>query len=619
MISPATESHAVLGHGSSLLNMAGHCAGALIFGIFLFLLARDRAGSRLHGRRLTLSAVALALAWNLGALLLIAMPPGWPGLYSAVEFLSFGSLSILAPVLLHLSLNRRGFLAIIGYVIGAAAVSLHLVHTLFQRPEYHLYALALMAFGLGAVTLVSIVLLLISSRSDRESLVRQVLGSTLLFIFIGTYVHFGLDHGARTWSNELILHHASIPLALFIILHNHRFVLLDALIRFCTNAVLAGLFAYAGLALMQAAAPTSAGESAFVSQGVRFLCFCLALLLFALVRERVQRLLTRMVFRRSDPAILATELRSTAADLKEEPAYLPWALDRIASFMHADRIQPTSTNLPLSLQSSGIVAPVLSTDLPELRNSLEELGVEAIVPLRFSASEVSFLFLARRRGGQPYLSEDLKHLGQFAAIVVELVQAFRGSELLRLAARAELRALQAQINPHFLFNALNTLYGLVPRQAAEAREMVVNLSDIFRYFLKNDETTILLEEELRIVAAYLQIEALRLGPKLRKEIQVDPEALRVSIPILSIQPLVENAVKHGVASNPEGGRVRLVVRSTPTGVLILVEDSAPAPGTSTRSSNWARASACKTFRGACALPMGWMRICASRAAPMELR
>jgi len=199
--------------------------------------------------------------------------------------------------------------------------------------------------------------------------------------------------------------------------------------------------------------------------------------------------------------------------------------------------------------------------------------------LRFSGTEVFFLLLGRRRGGQPYLSEDLKHLGQFGAIVGDQVQAFRESELRRLAVRAELRALQAQINPHFLFNALNTLYGLVPRQAAEARQMVLDLADIFRYFLRNEEAAIPLEEELRIVEAYLQIETLRLGGKLRKEIQVDPEALRIPIPILSIQPLVENAVKHGIAPNPEGGSVHLVARLAPGGLNVLVRNTGAGFGT----------------------------------------
>ncbi|MGD0497099.1 MAG: histidine kinase [Bryobacteraceae bacterium] len=572
----AAGGYAQLGHGASLLNMGGHCVGVLLFGIFLFLLVRDRAGSRLRGSGLAFAAAGLAFAWNLGALLLIAMPPGWPGLSSVVEFLGFSSLSLLAPVLLHLSLNHRCPLAVAGYLTGAGAVGLYLADAILHRPEYHLYALSLMAVGLGSVTLVSAVHLAVSSASDRRGRLRQVLGTGLLLIFIGTYVHLGWNQGAHAaWPQELVLHHASVPLALFIILHNHRFVLLDALIRFCANVLLVALFAFACLKVIHA----GAGSTGAASQGALALAVCLLFLLFAFAREAFQRLLTRIVFRRGDSSMVARELRSKASELKEEAAYLAWALDRIARFMGADRIRAGQETLAAKLQASGITAPALYTDLPDLRKPLEDLGVEAIVPLRFSGTEVSFLLLGRRPGGRPYLSEDLRHLGQFASIVADHVQTLRESELRRLAARAELRALQAQINPHFLFNALNTLYGLVPRQAAEARAMVVSLADVFRYFLKNEETTILLEEELRIVEAYLQIETLRLGAKLRKEIQVDPEALRVPIPILSIQPLVENAVKHGIAPQAAGGLVRLEARVSDGGVNILVEDTGSGFGT----------------------------------------
>ncbi len=536
MVSPNTAAYAALGHGSSLLNMAGHCAGALVFGIFLFLLARDRAGSRLRGSRLTIAAAALAFAWNLGALALIAMSPAHSLLSALIEMLSFSSLSLLAPVLLHLSLNHRCRLAVAGYVTGAAAAALHLAEIALARPQLHVYALGLMAVGLGGVTLASAVHLIGSTDPERQSLLRRLLGTALLFIFVGTYVHVGLDHGAHTWSNELILHHASVPLALLIILHNHRFVLLDALIRFCANFVLAALFAFLCLRLVRAnfLASDITGDAALG------LAIALLFLVFVLARGRLQKWMTRIVFRRGDPVALAAQLRS-AADLKDEAAYLDWAMDRIAAFMHAERI----LQVPLTV-------PALSTDLPDPRKAL---------------------LLGRRRGGQPYMSEDLAHLREFAAVVTDRVQAFRESELRRLAARAELRALEAQINPHFLFNALNTLYSLVPRQAAEARQTVLNLADIFRYFLKNENSTIPLEEELRIVDAYLQIETLRLGDRLRKEIHVDPGALRVPIPILSVQPLVENAVKHGISPKAAGGSVRLEARLAGGGLNILVRDT----------------------------------------------
>jgi two-component system LytT family sensor kinase len=142
-----------------------------------------------------------------------------------------------------------------------------------------------------------------------------------------------------------------------------------------------------------------------------------------------------------------------------------------------------------------------------------------------------------------------------------------------LVSQAELRALQAQINPHFLFNSLNTLYGTIDRSNAEARRLVLNLSDVFRYLLRTDHTFIEIEEELRIVRAYLEIEELRLGPKLRTEIDVDKAALHATIPLLSIQPIVENAVKHGVASRMNTGFVRLTIRAGGDGISVQVVNS----------------------------------------------
>ena len=152
-------------------------------------------------------------------------------------------------------------------------------------------------------------------------------------------------------------------------------------------------------------------------------------------------------------------------------------------------------------------------------------------------------------------------------MIVEQIELYRESEMRRLAAQAELRALQSQIHPHFLFNALNALYGIIPREAKGARETVLNLADIFRYFLETRKTYLPLEQELRIVRAYLEIERLRLGPKLRIEIDAPTGVLATPIPVLSIQPLVENAVKHGIAPKQEGGLVRIEARRTDSGAV----------------------------------------------------
>jgi two-component system LytT family sensor kinase len=207
--------------------------------------------------------------------------------------------------------------------------------------------------------------------------------------------------------------------------------------------------------------------------------------------------------------------------------------------------------------------------------------VQALVPLRFSRGDIQLLLLGSRLGGRRYLSEDLEILERFAATICEQVERIRNSEMQLLVTQAELRSLQAQINPHFLFNALNTLYGTIARENSAARHLVSNLASLFRYSFSANRGMIRVEEELTIVRAYLEIEELRLGGKLVTEIEVDESVLRAEVPVLSIQPLVENAVKHGVASRPGGGFVRLSIQKSGGRITVEVcnsgEFSEPPP------------------------------------------
>ena len=193
--------------------------------------------------------------------------------------------------------------------------------------------------------------------------------------------------------------------------------------------------------------------------------------------------------------------------------------------------------------------------------------------MRFARGDTMYLLLGSREGGRRYLSEDLRVLARLGAAVTEHVEQIRSSQMQTLLSKAELRALQAQINPHFLFNSLNTLYGIIDRGNSEARRMVLNLADVYRYLLRAERPMVEIEEELRIVRAYLEIEELRLGPKLRAVVEADPAALHIQIPPLSIQPLVENAVKHGVAPHSAPGFVRLAVRARGRGVTVEVSNS----------------------------------------------
>jgi LytS/YehU family sensor histidine kinase len=221
--------------------------------------------------------------------------------------------------------------------------------------------------------------------------------------------------------------------------------------------------------------------------------------------------------------------------------------------------------------------PSLANDEPWLGRDPHRNWAEAIVPIRLSQNDVRYLLLGRRQGGRRYLSEDLRALNCLARVVAEEVERFRSAEMQRLVSEAELRALHSQINPHFLFNSLNTIYGIIPCESAAARQTVLHLADIFRYFLQSDKVMIPLSQELKIVMSYLEIERLRLGPRLQTVIQVDQEAEQILIPVLSVQPLVENAIKHGLSARADEGWLRLTAKVSDETLTIVVEDSGTGP------------------------------------------
>jgi two-component system LytT family sensor kinase len=148
-------------------------------------------------------------------------------------------------------------------------------------------------------------------------------------------------------------------------------------------------------------------------------------------------------------------------------------------------------------------------------------------------------------------------------------------QLRTLATEAELKALRAQINPHFLFNTLNTIAALIHTDPDQAETTVERLAEMFRYVLNGSERRLVsLEEELAFVDGYLEIERARFGGRLRVTRQVGPEALDVPIPGLLVQPLVENAVRHGQGSD---GSIDLAIRVTSRSdeVLIAIADQGP--------------------------------------------
>jgi hypothetical protein len=161
----------------------------------------------------------------------------------------------------------------------------------------------------------------------------------------------------------------------------------------------------------------------------------------------------------------------------------------------------------------------------------------------------------------------------------------REMQALVAARDAELKALKAQINPHFLFNSLNSISALAGIDAARAREMCVRLSDFLRSSLRMGEReTVPLNEELELAHNYLGVEQVRFGSRLRVEQEIGPGCDACLVPPLLLQPLVENAVKHGIASLVDGGAVRIEARLVENALHIAVENPFDPEGAAARKN-----------------------------------
>jgi len=174
-------------------------------------------------------------------------------------------------------------------------------------------------------------------------------------------------------------------------------------------------------------------------------------------------------------------------------------------------------------------------------------------------------------GGRRLLSDEIEMLGAVALLAARRIDALRVSderyeqktreqEFSKLAAETELRALRAQINPHFLFNALTTIGYLIQTAPDKAFSTLMKLTALLRRVLKSSGEFTTLSEEIELVESYLEIERARFEERLTVEIDVPQDLKQLRVPALILQPLVENAVKHGISKAKLGGVISLSAR-----------------------------------------------------------
>jgi len=218
-----------------------------------------------------------------------------------------------------------------------------------------------------------------------------------------------------------------------------------------------------------------------------------------------------------------------------------------------------------------------STDFePELQITIPSQG-----------QPIGHILMGKRKSDEPFFSQDIALVSSLADVFYSLLttirlqirkqeQEKREQELIINAGRSELKALRAQINPHFLFNALNAIAGLIERDPDRAEETVERLAEVFRYTLRRSESEwVHLGDEIEFIQAYLEIEQARFGERLRVSVQAPQSARDVKIPAMMIQTVVENAIKHGVASVRGPGIVTVKAVRQDESLRIDVLDNGP--------------------------------------------
>ena len=210
------------------------------------------------------------------------------------------------------------------------------------------------------------------------------------------------------------------------------------------------------------------------------------------------------------------------------------------------------------------------------------LVVTAVISAMMRLVDEAFRFgvISDDTGMQPFVISAVVLSALFAAAALRY---FYVQEQLRLnvelESEARVDALQARIRPHFLFNTLNTVASLIRVDPAAAERAVEDLAELFRASLSHERNLCTLARELELVDRYLDIESLRLRERLQVQRVFDPAAMECQVPLLSVQPLVENAIHHGIQTRADGGIVRIETRIDGNELCIAIHNPKPPIGT----------------------------------------
>ena len=540
----------------NLMHLAGFAVGVALYGMLLMMcLQRIESTRGKAAYALPLGVALLGLCWNGIAFVAYALqdvgassPGPWP---MAIAFSALGYLPgavVQSAARPHTRARGARTVTAIAYGISTFAAVLQLIAA--ARGEAQSSAgLLVLTIGYASV----LVLLLLRARASAAPS-WNMMGIVALAVFSVSALHLSQREPAHAaWWSELLGHHASLALVIAILLHDYRFAFADIFLR---RAL--ALVAVVTLALtlhLTVGAQSRPGDESLTTTLRHVALLVTTALLYPRLRRVTDYVVDRLILGRADFAQLRAQLAEELATSTTEVASL----------------NASSTVLARALGGATVGWTALERD--DARDGTTTLSLGTSSTRVRTADGRDYVFdVAKLSGGRRLLSDDLTLLDWVVISTARRVDAIRLArervahvdrerEILQLATEAELRALRAQLNPHFLFNALNTIGALIERTPDRALATLYRLTSMLRTVLRgtsNASTT--LGDELQLVEAYLAIERERFEERLTVRIDVADELRLLPVPALVLQPLVENAIKHGIAPHLRGGSVMITAR-----------------------------------------------------------
>jgi two-component system LytT family sensor kinase len=546
-----------------LLHLVGFLTGAVLYGMLLAMVARPPA----RPDAFAFSTGLFGLAWNLGELgAYAARVAGLDPLSSWIHAFSFTALGLLASVVVHsvartpARVKARSFVvgtavAVVVYACAALAGVMHVRAAAAGQPLPSGSGLTWLTVGLLAV-----IPALVAVTRQRLNSARALWMAALAVVAVSA-LHLGRFHsGQQSWPVELVGHHASIVLAFAILYQDYRFALADLFLKQALTLLVLVALVFGAFSIVEPALTAVDGRLQPSAIALLLALWACTALLFPVCRRAIARFVDRVVLRRADYGSFVSHLSDDVQQCESAEAVLDRGCEAVARSL---------TAMSVTWEKRALQAP---SDITS-----REVAIWTAEPPHY------VLIIGQLAGGRRLLSDDLTMLERAAFVLARRIDTLRLTseryermlqerEMRTLATEAELRALRAQINPHFLFNALTTIGYLIQQAPARAVKTLLDLTTLLRSVLRSEGEFTTLGRERELIDCYLRIERERFEERLEFALRIPEELYELAVPSLIVQPLVENAVKHGIAPAREGGAVtvtaaldqdlRIVVRNT---------------------------------------------------------